>query len=95
MSTASLIVGGAAAHAWHDTIKPPAPAGLVAGAMSMATGEYVSLHSPAGTENAALAQERLEIPTDFAANIMCWLQFTLHLALALATPRLRARDGTV
>lgn len=93
MSTASLIVGGAAAHAWHDTIKPPAPAGLVAGAMSMATGEYVSVHSQAGTANAALAQERLEIRTDFTANIICWLQFTLHLALA--TPRLRARDGTV
>jgi VIT1/CCC1 family predicted Fe2+/Mn2+ transporter len=43
-------------------------AALVAGAMSMATGEYVSVHSQADTENAALAQERAELEVDFAGE---------------------------
>jgi VIT1/CCC1 family predicted Fe2+/Mn2+ transporter len=68
VSTASLIVGVAAAHVAHSNILLTGLAGLVAGAMSMATGEYVSVHSQADTENAALAQERRELETDFAGE---------------------------
>jgi vacuolar iron transporter family protein len=68
VSTSSLIVGVAAAHAAHSNIVLTGLAGLVAGAMSMATGEYVSVHSQADTENAALAQERRELETDYAGE---------------------------
>jgi VIT1/CCC1 family predicted Fe2+/Mn2+ transporter len=68
VSTASLIVGVAAAHVAHTDIILTGLAGLVAGAMSMATGEYVSVHSQADTEAAALAQERSELETDFAGE---------------------------
>lgn len=61
LSTASLVVGVAAAHAGHTSILLTGVAGLVAGAMSMAAGEYVSVHSQADTENADLARERSEI----------------------------------
>jgi len=65
LSTASLILGVAAAHASHASILLTGVAGLVAGAMSMATGEYVSVHSQADTEAAAIAQERAELRDDF------------------------------
>jgi VIT1/CCC1 family predicted Fe2+/Mn2+ transporter len=68
VSTASLIVGVAAAHAAHSNILLTGVAGLVAGAMSMATGEYVSVYSQADTEQAALDEERAEIETDFASE---------------------------
>ena len=68
VSTASLIVGVAAAHASRGTILLSGVAGLVAGAMSMATGEYVSVHSQADTEAAALDQERAELASDFAGE---------------------------
>jgi len=68
VSTSSLIVGVAAAHAAHSNIVLTGLSGLVAGAMSMATGEYVSVHSQADTENAALAQERRELETDYAGE---------------------------
>jgi VIT1/CCC1 family predicted Fe2+/Mn2+ transporter len=64
VSTSSLILGVAAAHASHTSILQTGLAGLVAGAMSMATGEYVSVHSQADTEAVALAQERTELATD-------------------------------
>lgn len=64
VSTASLILGVAAAHASHASILVTGAAGLVAGAMSMAAGEYVSVHSQADTENAELAKERHELHTD-------------------------------
>ncbi|MBB6247528.1 VIT family protein [Rhodanobacter sp. A1T4] len=64
VSTASLILGVAAAHASHASILVTGAAGLVAGAMSMAAGEYVSVHSQADTENAELAKERHELRTD-------------------------------
>ena len=64
VSTASLIIGVAAAHASHETILLTGIAGLVSGSMSMAAGEYVSVSSQADTENADLARERLEIATD-------------------------------
>jgi vacuolar iron transporter family protein len=68
VSTSSLIVGVAAAHVAHSNIVLTGLSGLVAGAMSMATGEYVSVHSQADTENAALAQERRELETDYAGE---------------------------
>lgn len=61
VSTASLILGVAAAHATHQAILVAGVAGLVAGAMSMATGEYVSVQSQADTEHAALDKERAEL----------------------------------
>jgi len=68
VSISSLILGVAAAHASHSSILLSGMAGLVAGAMSMATGEYVSVHSQADSEAAALDQERAELERDFAAE---------------------------
>ena len=64
VSTASLIVGVAAAHATSHDILVAGVAGLVAGAMSMAAGEYVSVSSQADTEQADLARERKELAAD-------------------------------
>jgi VIT1/CCC1 family predicted Fe2+/Mn2+ transporter len=63
VSTASLMVGVAAAEATRGPILLAAGAGLVAGAMSMAAGEYVSVASQADSEAADLARERLELET--------------------------------
>jgi VIT1/CCC1 family predicted Fe2+/Mn2+ transporter len=68
VSTSSLILGVAAAHASQSQILISGTAALVAGAMSMATGEYVSVHSQADTEAAALDQERAELAVDFAGE---------------------------
>lgn len=64
VSTASLIVGIAASHAEHHEIVLTGVAGLVAGAMSMAAGEYVSVSSQADTEQADLKRERKELAAD-------------------------------
>lgn len=64
-STASLVIGVASAHTAHGNIVLTAVAGLVAGAMSMATGEYVSVSSQADTEEAALIEEQAELDADF------------------------------
>lgn len=66
VSTASLVVGVAAANATSSDILVAAVAGLVAGAMSMAAGEYVSVSSQADTERADLERERKELATDNA-----------------------------
>jgi VIT1/CCC1 family predicted Fe2+/Mn2+ transporter len=63
VSTASLIVGVAAASAASSDILVAGVAGLVAGAMSMAAGEYVSVSSQSDTEQADLARERAELET--------------------------------
>jgi VIT1/CCC1 family predicted Fe2+/Mn2+ transporter len=68
VSTSSLVLGVAASHATHSSILIAGIAGLVAGAMSMATGEYVSVHSQADTEKATLDQERTELKEDFAGE---------------------------
>src|SRR5512147_973941 len=68
VSTASLILGVAAAHATHGDILVAGMAGLVAGAMSMAAGEYVSVHSQADTEKADLDRERAELQSDDAGE---------------------------
>jgi vacuolar iron transporter family protein len=64
VSTASLVLGVAAAQATHSNVLVAGVAGLVAGAMSMAAGEYVSVHSQADTEQADLALERTELRLD-------------------------------
>jgi VIT1/CCC1 family predicted Fe2+/Mn2+ transporter len=64
LSTASLVLGVAAAHGTHANIVVAGVAGLVAGAMSMAAGEFVSVHSQADTEEADLTQERQELAAD-------------------------------
>ncbi|HSP61672.1 MAG TPA: VIT family protein [Pyrinomonadaceae bacterium] len=64
ISTASLIVGVAAAAATQNDVLIAGVAGLVAGAMSMAAGEYVSVSSQSDTENADLARERRELSDD-------------------------------
>ena len=69
VSTASLIVGVAAAGASPSNLLLTGAAGLVAGAMSMAAGEYVSVHSQADTEQADLARERAELEVDPAAEL--------------------------
>ena len=68
VSTASLIVGVAAASANQSSLLLTGVAGLVAGAMSMAAGEYVSVHSQADTEKADLARESAEIAKDPTAE---------------------------
>jgi vacuolar iron transporter family protein len=68
VSISSLLLGLAAAHASHATLLLSGIAALVAGAMSMATGEYVSVHSQADLEAAALAQERAELRDDFVGE---------------------------
>ena len=64
VSTASLIVGVAAADSSRSGILVAGVAGLVAGAMSMAAGEYVSVSSQADTERADLERERKELAAD-------------------------------
>ncbi len=61
VSTASLLVGVAAANAGHGELLVTGVAGLVAGAMSMAAGEYVSVSSQSDTETADIARERQEL----------------------------------
>src|SRR5579872_3246600 len=64
LSTASLMLGVTAAHATHSNVMVAGVAGLAAGAMSMAAGEYVSVHSQADTERADLERERKELKAD-------------------------------
>jgi len=64
VSTASLVVGVAAANATHSEVLIAGMAGLVAGAMSMAAGEYVSVSSQSDTEKADLARESRELELD-------------------------------
>ena len=64
LSTSSLVLGVAAAHATHSNVLIAGVAGLVAGAMSMAAGEYVSVHSQSDTEKAELELERAELKED-------------------------------
>ncbi len=68
LSTASLVLGVAAAHGTHASVLIAGIAGLVAGAMSMAAGEYVSVHSQKDTEQADLALEKTELRVDSAGE---------------------------
>ncbi|MDQ6612766.1 MAG: VIT family protein [Gemmatimonadota bacterium] len=65
LSTSSIVVGVAAANATRHNVLLAGAAGLVAGAMSMAAGEYVSVSSQSDTENADLARERQELETQY------------------------------
>lgn len=69
VSTASLILGVAAASATQSAVLVAGVAGLVAGAMSMAAGEYVSVSSQSDTEQADIARERHELATDGAREL--------------------------
>lgn len=98
VSTASLVLGVAAAHATHSSILVAGVAGLVAGAMSMAAGEYVSVHTQADTEKADIAQERRELKTDDAGEHreLAAIYVARGLAPALAkqvAEQLMAHDG--
>jgi VIT1/CCC1 family predicted Fe2+/Mn2+ transporter len=84
VSTSSLILGVAAAHSSHASILLSGTAALVAGAMSMATGEYVSVHSQADTEAAALAEERSELENDFAGERRELTEIYVHRGLDAA-----------
>lgn len=70
VSTASLIMGVAAAGATQSSIAIAGLAGLVAGAMSMAAGEYVSVHSQADTERADIDKEKKELVADPDGELM-------------------------
>ncbi len=69
VSTASLVLGVAAAGAEHQTILLTSISGLIAGAMSMAAGEFVSVQSQRDTEDADLAKERAELKHDPAGEL--------------------------
>lgn len=69
VSTASLVVGVAAAHAGRNEILVAGLAGLAAGAMSMAAGEYVSVSSQSDTEKADLERERKELSSDRESEV--------------------------
>ncbi len=68
VSTASLVVGVAASNATHNSVLIAGVAGLVAGALSMAAGEYVSVSSQADTEQADLKRERAELSSDIESE---------------------------
>jgi VIT1/CCC1 family predicted Fe2+/Mn2+ transporter len=68
ISTASLVVGVASARSSHEAVLLAAIAGMAAGALSMAAGEYVSVSSQADTENADLEKERRELASNPAAE---------------------------
>jgi len=68
LSTASLVLGVAAANGSRSSVLIAGVAGLVAGAMSMAAGEFVSVHSQKDTEDADLALERTELRADDAGE---------------------------
>jgi VIT1/CCC1 family predicted Fe2+/Mn2+ transporter len=69
LSTSSLIIGVASAQAGDQAILVAGVSGLVAGAMSMAAGEYVSVSSQADSERADLARESRELTDDPAGEL--------------------------
>ena len=81
VSTASLILGVAAADASYQSILIAGVAGLVAGSMSMAAGEYVSVHSQADTEKADLEKERLELINDAESELKELTAIYVHRGL--------------
>lgn len=98
VSTASLIVGVAAASQGRGEILVVGVAGLVAGAMSMAAGEYVSVSSQADTERADLAREKAELETqpDFELDELAGLYVARGVEPAVArvvAGQLMAKDA--
>lgn len=96
VSTASLIVGVAAANSSPQNILLTGVAGLVAGAMSMAAGEYVSVSSQTDTEKADLKRERKELATNLEGEHLELAQIYVgrRLEPALAAKGGRAADGS-
>ena len=92
LSTASLISGVAAAEATHSAVMIAGVAGLVAGAMSMAAGEYVSVSSQADTEEAELNRERQELVDDIAAEREELAQIYVHRGVEVDLARKVARQ---
>ncbi len=84
VSTASLLLGVASANVTHQSILLTGIAGLVAGAMSMATGEYVSVSSQSDTEKAALAEEQAELDADFQGEFRELTAIYVHRGLDAA-----------
>ena len=84
VSTASLLLGVASANATHQSILLTGIAGLVAGAMSMATGEYVSVSSQSDTEKSALAEEQAELYADFQGEFRELTSIYVHRGLDVA-----------
>ena len=98
VSTASLVVGVAASQSSHHAVLLAGVAGLVAGAMSMAAGEYVSVCSQADTEAADLAREKRELAADFAGEQAELTQIYVERGLttdlaAQVSAQLMARDA--
>ena len=95
ISTASLIVGVAAAAANQNAVLIAGVAGLVAGAMSMAAGEYVSVSSQSDTERADLARERKELSENpaFELDELAEIYVQRGVDQALARQVARAADG--
>ncbi|HAV2275021.1 TPA: VIT family protein [Serratia marcescens] len=87
VSTASLLLGVAAASASHSALMIAGVAGWVAGAMSMATGEYVSVSSQADTEKAALAEEQAELLEDYPGEFRELTSIYVHRGLDPALAR--------
>jgi VIT1/CCC1 family predicted Fe2+/Mn2+ transporter len=87
VSTASLMVGVAAASAGSTSILVAGAAGLVAGAMSMAAGEFVSVSSQADSEKADLARESLELSLDIEAEREELMRIYMHRGLDAQTAR--------
>ena len=81
VSTASLVVGVAAAQATSHEVLVAGVAGLVAGAMSMAAGEYVSVSSQADTEQADIQRERRELADDEGAELAELAAIYVHRGL--------------
>ena len=99
VSTASLVVGVAAADATHQDVLIAGVAGLVAGALSMAAGEYVSVSSQADTEQADLKRERHELATQPEAEedelTGIYVRRGLEPALARTVARQLAASGAL
>ena len=94
VSTASLVVGVAAAESARQDVLVAGVAGLVAGALSMAAGEYVSVSSQADTEQADLQRERLELATQPEAEEDELAQIYVRRGLEPALARTVARQLT-
>jgi VIT1/CCC1 family predicted Fe2+/Mn2+ transporter len=92
VSTASLIIGVAAASAQSADVLVAGTAGLVAGAMSMAAGEYVSVSSQQDTETADIERERGELATDVDAEIEELAGIYIGRGLDAATADIVARQ---
>jgi VIT1/CCC1 family predicted Fe2+/Mn2+ transporter len=94
ISTASLVVGVAAASANPADVLVAGVAGLVAGAMSMAAGEYVSVSSQSDTESADLARERRELAESPGAELLELTQIYVSRGVEPALARQVAEQMT-